>query len=78
MLSASSNATPLFALTRRTVTNKHVYWKQAIETGAMYLDFFSAPTNKKKVQNPEHSTTTTTTTTEEGFYSDALWSLWTF
>lgn len=37
--------------------------------GAMYLDLFSAPTNRK-AQKPNYSTTTTTTTsttTEEGF-----------
>lgn len=43
----------------------------------MYLDLFSAPTNKK-VQTLNHSTTTTTRKTEEGFYYDALQSLWTF
>ena len=52
MVSSSYIDNTLFALTRRTVTNKHVYWKQAIETGAMYLDFFSAPTNKKKCRIP--------------------------
>lgn len=55
-----SDSTPI-------VTNNHVYRKQAIEMGAMYLDLFSAPTNKKKkTQIPKHSTTTTATT-EEGF-----------
>lgn len=34
--------------------------------GAMYLDLFSVPINRK-AQKPNYSTTTTTSTTEEGF-----------
>lgn len=48
------------------VTGNRVYRKQAIETGATYEDFFSAPTNKTK-QKPNHCTTATMTTTEESF-----------
>lgn len=41
---------PPFDLTCLTVTNNHVYRKQAIETGAMYLDLFSTSTNKKSAE----------------------------
>jgi len=42
---------PPFALTCLTVTNNHIYWKQAIEMGAMYLDLFSTLTNTRSTNN---------------------------
>lgn len=53
MLSASyiTPPPPPFALTCLTVTNNHIYWKQAIEMGAMYLDLFSTLTNTRSTNN---------------------------
>lgn len=52
MLSASYDAISPLAFPRQTVTNNHVCWKQAIGTGAVYLDLFSAVSDKKKCRNP--------------------------